>query len=157
MPNRNDIDTIKVEPMYEVKAVVANNTTLKGAALDLQGYDSAYVITEIGTWAATVSGGLVEVALQHSDDTVDGNFVYIPATELDGDTIAPASTVTGAAATTGITSANATTNDQKTKKTAYLGSKRYLRVVFNCEKTLDAGLPIAVHLHRGRPNYAPVA
>lgn len=157
MPSRNELNnTLHIE-MYEAKAVLADNTTLKGAAIDTQGYDAIDITTHIGIWGDTVSGGLIEVCLQESDDTVDGNFTAVAATDLSGDTIAPASTVSGAAATTGLASVSSTATDQKLKKTAYLGSKRYVRVVFNCQKTLATGTPISVLMHGRRAHYLPVA
>lgn len=157
MPNRNEIDNLHIEEMYEVKAVLANNTTLKGAAIDTLGYDAVTISTSIGAWGDTVSGGLIEGVLQESDDTVDGNFTTVAATDIDGDSVVPASTVSGAGATVGLFSVSSTSNDQKSKKTAYLGRKRYLRILFNCEKNLASGTPITVKMIGNKANYSPVS
>lgn len=153
--NRTDVSNFAPVNMVDPAVQIINNTTVAGAALDLQGYDSASFYAQIGAWGDTVSGGLIEIGLQHSDDTVAGNFVDVPNADLT-DTIAGASTVSGAVATGVFASVNATSNDQKVVKTGYKGNKRYVRVKINGEKNLATGTPVAVLMVKGHPGNAPV-
>lgn len=131
-----------------------NNTTVAGAGCDLQGYESATVIAQVGAWGDTVSGGMIEFAVQESDD--NSTFTDVANANLT-DTIAGASTVTGAAATGVFGKVSSTSNDQTTFRTGYVGSKRYIRIKMNGEKNLATGSPIAVLLVKGNPDLAPTA
>jgi hypothetical protein len=154
MPNRTQVDNFSLENMVDPALRIINNTTVAGGAIDLQGFDSAMVVAQIGAWGDTVSGGLLEIGLQHSETTVTGDFVDVPDDELT-DTVAGASTVSGAVETGVFASVSSTSNDQKVAKTAYKGGKRYLRVKFNGEKNLATGTPVAVLVAKGNPGYAP--
>jgi hypothetical protein len=156
MPNRSQVDNLAFVNMIDPVLQIINNTTVAGAAIDTQGYDSVTVVAQIGAWGDTVAGGLVEFGLQHSDDTVAGNFTDVGAVNLT-DTIAGASTVSGAVSS-GSTFANvsSTSTDQKTVKTGYRGNKRYIRLKVNGEKNLAIGTPVAVAAVLGNPSYAPV-
>lgn len=156
MPNRTQSSNVALANMVDPAVQIINNTTVAGAAMDLQGVDAAYVAAQIGVWGDTVAGGLIEIGLQHSDDTVAGNFTDCAAADLT-DTVSGASTVTGAIATGVFATVSATTNDQKVVKTSYRGSKRYIRVKINGEKNLATGTPIAVLLVKGNLNNAPSA
>lgn len=155
MPNRSQVDNLNFAAMSDNALRIINNTTVAGAAIDTQGYDAVTVITDIGAWGDTVAGGLLEIGLQHSDDTVSGNFVDVPNAQLT-DTIAGSSSVTGAIATGVFASVSATSNDQKVVKTGYIGGKRYLRVKFNGEKNLATGTPVSVVIVEGLAARAPV-
>lgn len=156
MPNRSQVDNLNFAAMSDNAVRIINNTTVAGEATDLQGFDAVTVIADIGAWGDTVAGGLIEIGLQHSDDTVSGNFVDVPNAQLT-DTIAGASTVTGAITTGVFASVSSTSNDQKVVKTGYIGAKRYIRVKFNGEKNLASGTPISVVAIEGIPNRAPTA
>lgn len=155
MPNRSLVDNISVEDMSDNQLRIINNTTVAGGAIDLQGFDSATIVADIGVWGDTVSGGLVEIGLQESDASGSG-FTDVANADLT-DTIAGASTVTGAVATGVFASVSSTSNDQKQVKTGYLGSKRYIRAKINGEKNLATGTPIAILAIKGHPSKAPVA
>lgn len=155
MTNRSQVDGLAPINMIDPQAFIINNTTVAGAACDLQGVDAATIIAQVGAWGDTVSGGQIEFAVQHSDDTVAGNFVDVPNAQLT-DVITLDSTVTGATATGGFGQFSSTSNDQTTFKTGYIGRKRYIRVKINGEKNLAIGNPGAVLLLKGKNSYEPV-
>lgn len=155
MPNRSQVDILAPVNMVDPAVQIINNTTVAGAACDLEGYDAATIIAQIGAWGDTVAGGLIEIGLQHSDDTVAGNFVDVPDAQLT-DTVAGASTVTGAVDTGVFSTVSSTSTDQKIQKTGYIGGKRYIRAKINGEKNLATGTPVAILLVKGKPANAPV-
>lgn len=154
MVNRTQVDGLAPVNMIDPQTLIINNTTVAGAACDLQGCDAATIIAQVGAWGDTVAGGQTEFALQHSDDTVSGNFVDVPNADLT-DYVTLNSTVTGAAATGGFGEVSSTSNDQTTFKTGYRGNKRYIRVKINGEKNLATGTPAAVLLLKGKNSYEP--
>jgi hypothetical protein len=81
--------------------------TLKGSAVDTQGFGSALMVVNTG---AIASDGLYDIKMQESDTTTDGDFTDVAAADLRGelpDTL-EASTV---------------------YRQGYIGSKRYVRAV----------------------------
>lgn len=91
--------------------------TLKGSAVDLQGFNSATLVVNTG---AVVSDGLYDIKLQESDTTTDGDFTDVAASRLLG------ALPTSLAASTGY-------------KQGYKGGKRYIRAVI----TKQSGTSIA--------------
>ena len=154
MPNREIKSASEVVQMLEAKNQIINNTTVVGAACDVSDCDAALIVANIGVWADTVSGGLIEIAVQESNDTVAGNFTDVADEDLT-DTITLTSTVSGGADTGGFASVNATTNDVKVVATSYTGSKPYIRIKLNGEKNLASGTPLAVDLIKQRLRNSP--
>ena len=91
--------------------------TLKGDAVDLQGYGSALLAVSTG---AIAGSGLFDIKLQESDTTTDGDFADVAAADLLGSL--PASL---AASTV--------------YRQGYIGSKRYVRAAI----TKQSGTSIA--------------
>lgn len=116
-------------------APAVQTATVKGTAVDLQGYGSATAIINTG---AIAGSGKFTATLQESDTTTDGDFADVAAADLLGDAFPSA----GLAATT-------------VYKQGYIGTKRYLRVVL----TLVSGTSIAAGavIALGHPASAPVA
>ena len=153
MPNRTQAHNSSTLNMIDPQALTANNTTVAGAAIDLQGFDSATIYAQMGVWGDTIAGGLTEFGLQESDSSGSG-FTDVANADLT-DTIAAASTVTGAATTGVYANVSSTSNDQKVVVTGYKGKKRYIRAKFNVEKNQATGIPVSVLCVRGRPSYLP--
>lgn len=152
--NRTNHQTIVPAILYATGNKIASNTTLAGGAVDTQGCDALSVLAEFGVNAETVSGGLTEVALQHSDDTVSGNFVDIPDANLTS-TITKSSTVTGAAATGVIAKCTGTSDDERQVIVGVKECKRYIRAKFNVEKAQTIGIPIALTVLKTKLNNLP--
>lgn len=106
--------------LVQALAPVVLAATNTGSAIDLQGYDGAVVELSTG---AIVSAGDFSFKLQHSDTTTAGDFVDVPAADLQGDVPS--------------TLAEATVYKQ-----GYIGTKRYIRYVV----TKNGGTSIAANI-----------
>ena len=91
--------------------------TIKGNAIDTKGFNSVAFVVNTG---AIVSDGDFTATLQHSDTSVDGDFVDVTAADQTG--AFPASLAADSAA-----------------KAGYIGNRRYARVVL----TKNGGTSIA--------------
>lgn len=114
-------------------APLVHTATLKGTAVDLQGFKSATLVINTGAIAAS---GLYDIAMQESDTTTDGDFTAVAADDLLG--TLPA----GLAA-------------DSVYKQGYKGNKRYVRAVI----TKQSGTSIAASavVVRGHAEDSPVA
>lgn len=155
MTNRSVVDSHNYTYTLEVDGRTTNNTTVAGSAVDLQGYDAATVLACFGDWVDTTTGG-IEIAVQHSDDTVSGNFVDVPNVELT-DTIAGSSTVSGASTTGVFCRVDAAAEDDAVYKTGYLGNKRYIRVKLAATGNQSTGYELGVIVQRSKANNEPVS
>ncbi|HWJ72922.1 MAG TPA: hypothetical protein VNX29_07135 [Kaistia sp.] len=108
--------------------------TIKGNAIDLQGFDSVMFVINTG---AIASSGNFTVTVQESDTTTDGDFTDVAAGDLLGSTLVNPLTADGSF------------------KIGYRGFKRYVRVV----ATKNSGTSIAAGAVaiKGRALKAPVA
>lgn len=109
------------------------SATLKGSAVDTQGFGSALLVVNTG---AIVSDGLYDIKIQHSATPDDGDFDDVTAADLLG-------------------SLPEALEASKTYKQGYRGSLRYLRAVI----TKGSGTSIAAGavFVLGHPALAPVA
>jgi len=155
MPNRSVVDALNLVYSLEVDSRTTNNTTVAGAAVDTQGYDAITVIVPFGDWGDTTTGG-IEVALQHSDDTVSGNFVDVPDADMT-DTITGTSTVSGASTTGVFARVDAAAEDDTIYKTGYLGNKRYVRTKLAATGNQSGGYEMGTIVMRSRASLQPVS
>lgn len=107
--------------------------TLKGSAVDLQGYNSAMLAINCG---AIAGSGLYVMSLQESDTTTDGDFSDVAAADMQG--TLPASLAENTA-----------------YKIGYIGNKRYVRAVIT--KTSGTSIAAGAVFLLGEPALAPVA
>ncbi len=114
MASKDTYDNVKVASTV-VPAVNAGNVT--GTTVDTAGFESATLVVNVG---AVAGSGNVTLRLQHSDTTVDGDFVDVPAAQLIGSI--PAALVASTI-----------------YKQGYLGAKRYVRA----KGTLNSGTSVA--------------
>lgn len=112
-------------------AVVTANGN--GAAVDLQGFNSATLVINTG---AIAGDGLFAVKLQESDTTTSGDFTDVAAGDLLG------------ALPDGLAANSA-------YKQGYKGTKRYIRAVIT--KTSGTSIAAGAVILRGNPYDAPVA
>jgi hypothetical protein len=98
-------------------APAVQTATLKGDAVDLQGFGSALLAVTTG---AIVGAGLFDLKMQESNTTTDGDFTDVAADDLLG--------------TMPVSLAASTVYRQ-----GYIGSKRYVRAAF----TKQSGTSIA--------------
>tara|TARA_R100000808_G_C2153141_1_gene163075 strand:+ start:1222 stop:1686 length:465 start_codon:yes stop_codon:yes gene_type:complete len=115
-----------------------------GTGVDLQGYESATVLVDVGAEGDTLSGSVYfEVSLEHSDD----NSTYSDCAQADiiDGTIAAGGIFLKLDGTTG--------GDPDTAggifRIGYVGGKRYVRVVLAKTGTHSNGTPIGAMIVRG--------
>lgn len=155
MMNRELAANIEPVQTLDPATLTTNNTTVAGGAVDLQGFNSATILANVGEWGDTTTGGW-EIGVQHSDDTVSGNFVDVPNDQLT-DTVAGDSTVTGAQSTGVFAVVDAADEDDAVYKTGYIGAKRYLRYFLTATGNQTNGTPLAITVVKGHANIAPTS
>lgn len=125
----------------------ADNTP---AAIDLAGYGSALICTNVGVGGITFTGtNKLEFVVTHSED----NVTYTAVTA--DDVIMPYGE---ALATGGIirafTAAKAAA-DTECHSVGYVGKSRYIKVLADFSGTHASGTPIAAFVVKGVPQHAP--
>ncbi|KZY05264.1 MULTISPECIES: hypothetical protein [unclassified Sulfitobacter] len=126
---------VSVSQSIAPQAVTA---ALNGASVDLQGYNAALCVIDIGAGSGT--SPTMTVLLQESDD--DTTFTDVAMSDLlGGDQLAQ---ITG-------------TTDEAVYRRGYVGNKRYLRVRVSATGGTSPSFPMAAQVIRGHPNDAPVA
>jgi hypothetical protein len=110
-------DTFHGSKIAASLAPAVQTATLKGDAVDLQGFGSALLAVTTG---AIVGAGLFDLKMQESNTTTDGDFTDVAADDLLG--------------TMPVSLAASTIYRQ-----GYIGSKRYVRAAF----TKQSGTSIA--------------
>lgn len=152
MGNRSLSESLSFVQALAPSTLTTNNTTVAGTATDVAGFDSTTVIISVGACGDTTTGGW-EIGLQHSDDTVSGNFVDVPDAELShyvtGD-----NTTTGAQDTGIVAKIDAVADGSQIYTADYLGSKRYIRYKISAEGNQSNGTPFAISYAKGRPGFA---
>ncbi len=131
MPNREEIHNC-AETLLVATTTAADATPVKSTALDTQEFDSAHFTLAIGATLG-VAPGAMTYKVQESDTDVDGDY-------------------TDAAAASVIDDGNALAAN-KAKRIAYVGHKRYSRLVV----TPKANDIFTVMGHRGYARVKPVA
>ena len=124
--------------------ILGNNTAEgTGVAKDRWGYSDVLMIAHVGVSLDTLAAGLYwTISFQHCDVTTAGSFVNIPAAELLG----------------GLNDwvINEPTEDDMTITRLYIGTKRYVRILFTQTGTHTNGTPISALAILGRPTHMPV-
>jgi hypothetical protein len=97
---------------------ITNHTDVGSNYIDLQGFESAMAIVNLGTLTNQDANNCVIPVLQECDSA--------PGTNVSWSAVAAADTVGSTFAV-----ANSAATDQMTQRCGYIGSKRYLRVWLN--------------------------
>lgn len=122
----------------------ADNTP---ATVDLLGYQAATIYLMPGIGGITFSTtDKIEFVLSESDD----NVTFTPVAQADVQGV----TVTGAGIVRALVAAHAAAS---VTEIAYVGRKRYLRLLADFSGTHSPGTPLAALVVRGLPLTAPVA
>lgn len=130
-------------------AVAAYSADTTPVSIDLQGFNSALILINVGAGGITFSGSnKVEFVLTHSDD--DSTYTNVTDADLQG--------VTGV--TNGIvrslTSAKAAADTSPTK-IGYIGGKRYLQLLADFSGTHGTATPMCATVIKGAALYGPTA
>lgn len=123
------------------------NTDTNSSILDLQGFDSACILVNVGAITTPDANSYLVPTLQESDTTTDGDFTAVAAGDIIG----------------AFTKIDAAAEDQVTQFVGYRGTKRYIRCrleftdgdggIANCLVSVDG---IVSHASEG-PTVAPAA
>lgn len=118
-------------------APAARTTTAAGTAIDLQGFEAAVAVVEVGAW----TDGTHAFSLQESDTTTDGDFADVADADLQGTepTVASGST------------------QNTVHKLGYLGDKRYVRVKCTITAGPSTGLVAAATIVKSFGRHLPSA
>lgn len=138
-----------VNPIVMTVAVGAKNT----GDLDLQAFDGAVVVVHVGAKHASDtlnSTNKITVLVEDADDDgtgAAGTYASVDAVDMVG--VTPASGV-------------CLTIDDAAKcamvhQFGYVGSKRFLKVTATPAGTIANGVPIAIELVKGFPQYVPAS
>lgn len=122
--------------------LAADNTPV---AIDLQGFNSAELIVNVGIGGVTFDAtDKIEFVLTHSDD--DSTYTNVADVDMLG--------VTGI--TDGIIKSLTSEQAAATvSRFGYKGGKRYLKFLANFSGTHGTGTPIAATILKGKPNDSP--
>jgi hypothetical protein len=139
--------------LQKLLAPVARTTTVLSAEVDMQGFESLTLVGLLGASAATLSGSIkVELEVQHADDDGTGSAGAYTAV-ADADIVGA---VTGSATGTfAVIDADAKLG--QLYKTAYRGTKRFVKVNVRLTGNHSTGTLVAVAAIKGNPSIKPVA
>ena len=137
-----------ISPAVSLAAAV-RTAAANGTGVDLQGYESATVLVDVGAEGDTLSSSVhFEVSLEESDDN---------STFTD---VAQASIIDGTIASGGIfLKLDGTTGGDPDStggifRVGYVGNKRYIRVVIAKTGTHSTGTPIGAMVVRGSARHS---
>lgn len=140
--------------MKDIHNVMSIGTSLKaanrtadanGSGVDLQGYEAAEVVANVGLSGDTLSGS-VKIALELEESDDNSVFTDVADADMIGETGA------GSGEFALIDDA---AEDETTYKVGYLGSKRYIRVVWNITGTHTNGTPGSADVVRMHARHQP--
>ena len=115
---------------------------VKGAGVDLQGYEAALATINVGTSGDTLSGSVyAQPTLQESVDDVDADYSDV-ATADYGDSVT-------------FPKLDAGSKVSKAYAVSYVGSKRWIRVVWKVTGTHTTGTSASALVVRANPRVKP--
>ena len=123
-------------------AVAVRTAAANGTGVDLQGYESATALVDVGAEGDTLSSSVFfEVSLEHSDD--DSTFTAVTAST---------DVTEGSVDSSGIfLTLDANGETPQTSQIGYIGGKRYARVKIDATGTHSNGTPISIQGILGNP------
>ena len=137
-----------ISPAVSLPAAV-RTAAANGTGVDLQGYESATVLVDVGAEGDTLSSSVhFEVSLEESDD--NSTFTDVAQASIIDGTIASGGIFLKLDGTTG--------GDPDTTggifRVGYVGNKRYIRVVIAKTGTHSTGTPIGAMVVRGSARHS---
>ncbi len=125
-------------------APAARDADANGTGVDLQGFESATVIIDMGAEGITLSTtNKIEIELEHSDD--DSTYTDVAAADVIG----------ASSGTIGTFDANG--EIPAVSSVGYIGGKRYIRAVANFSGTHGTATPLGVSVVKGHARSNPVS
>ena len=137
-----------ISPAVSLAAAV-RSAAANGTGVDLQGYNSAAILVDVGAEGDTLSGSVYfEISLEHTDD--DSTYTDCAQADIVDGTIASGGIFLKLDGTTG--------GDPDTAggifRVGYRGGKRYVRVVIAKTGTHSNGTPIGAMVVRGNARHS---
>ena len=137
-----------ISPAVSLPAAV-RTAAANGTGVDLQGYESATVLVDVGAEGDTLSSSVhFEISLEESDD--DSTYTDVAQASIIDGTIASGGIFLKLDGTTG--------GDPDTTggifRVGYVGNKRYIRVVIAKTGTHSTGTPIGAMVVRGSARHS---
>ena len=119
---------------------------INGVGVDLQGYEGALIVAEVGAEGDTLGASdHIQLELEESED--DSTYADVADADVIG-------TVTGTNTGT-IAKIDAAAEAPAVHFASYIGAKRYLRVVDNRTGTHTNGTPTSATIVRGHARHQP--
>ena len=129
-------------------APAERNSDANGTGVDLQGFESATVVIDMGAEGITLSTtNKIEIELEHSDD--DATYTDVTSS---ADVIGATPDSSGVIATF-----DANTEIPAVATVGYIGGKRYIRAIANFSGTHGSGTPLAVSVIKSHARKNPVS
>ena len=130
-------------------AVAVRTAAANGTGVDLQGYESATALVDVGAEGDTLSSSVFfEVSLEHSDD--DSTYTDVAQADIIDGTIASGGIFLKLDGTAG--------GDPDSAggifRVGYVGGKRYLRAVLAKTGTHSNGTPLGVMIVKGQARHS---
>lgn len=135
MASRDLYNSVSPASSIVAQAVTA---TVNGTGVDLQGFESADVLIDLGTFAGTTPTATIQI--QESDD--NSTFTAVAAADLIGGAL-PATIDP--------------TNDVALYERGYIGTKRYIRVAVTAVTGTSPSLPMSAVVVRGHARSKPAS
>ena len=137
-----------ISPAVSLAAAV-RSAAANGTGVDLQGYESATVLVDVGAEGDTLSSSVhFEISLEESDD--DSTYTDVAQASIIDGTIASGGIFLKLDGTTG--------GDPDSTggifRVGYVGNKRYIRVVIAKTGTHSTGTPIGAMVVRGSARHS---
>ena len=137
-----------ISPAVSLAAATSGSGARTGTGVDLQGYESATVLVDVGAEGDTLSGSVhFEISLEESDD--NSTFTDVAQSGIVDGTITSGGIFLKLDGTTG--------GDPDTTggifRVGYVGGKRYIRVVLAKTGTHSNGTPIGAMVVRGHARH----
>ena len=129
-------------------APAARDADANGTGVDLQGFESATVVIDMGAEGITLSTtNKIEIELEHSDD--DATYTDVTSS---ADVIGATPDSSGVVATF-----DANTEIPAVATVGYIGGKRYIRAIANFSGTHGSGTPLSVSVIKSHARKNPVS
>lgn len=137
-----------ISPAISLASAVSGSGARTGTGVDLQGYESATVLVDVGAEGDTLSGSVhFEISLEESDD--NSTFTDVAQAGIIDGTISSGGIFLKLDGTTG--------GDPDTTggifRVGYVGGKRYIRVVLAKTGTHSNGTPLGAMVIRGHARH----
>lgn len=131
----------------QVEIAAVKTATATSDSIDVAGFESLAVVFDVGNSGDVLSGSVYWTLSLTECDTTDGSFTAVSADDVkvQGGTFGTTSTYV----------IDAPSEDSRTVKFGYVGSKRFVQAVATATGSHSSGTPIGIIAIQGNPSVAP--